>query len=379
MALDSYEEVVSWSDSILQAVESRRMPPWHADPSYGQWANDRSLSANERDTLLGWLRADCPGGRTVARQPAGDGRGWRIRPDVVLQLPQDEEIPASGRVPYRFVKVATGFTEDVWVRAAEVKPDNRKVAHHILVFAPLHGDGPSIDNGVLASYLPGDEPMELPEGYAKRVRAGVPLIFQIHYTPTGKPERDRSSIGLVLAGGPPVREVRTLNVENLNFEIPAGAPNHRVETFRRLEWPAELLSCTPHMHLRGKDFVYRAAYPGGETETLLSVPAYDFNWQTTYRLAHPLELPARSVIQCEAHYDNSAANPVNPDPSLPVRRGELTEDEMMLGFVEYAIPYVAPPARPWWRFGSRALAAGGILACALAAVLLRRRLRAATR
>jgi hypothetical protein len=332
MPLSRYAEVVALSESIREAVRANRMPPWHADPKYGKWANDRSLSAGERRTLLAWLDAGCPQGRPVAAAPPNED-GWRIKPDVVIECPE-QAVPASGLVSYRYVEAPTGFQTDVWVTAAEVRPGNRKVVHHCLVFAGEVG----FAGAMVASYLPGDEPLQLPAGYAKRIAAGCPLLFQLHYTATGRRERDRTAIGLVFAKEPPAKEVRTMKVEQLEFTIPAGAANYRIESTWVTAHPLELLTFTPHMHLRGKDFKYGVTYPDGKQETLLSVPRYDFNWQTGYRSAAPLEIPAGSRIDCVAHFDNSAGNPANPDPTRQVSQGESTDQEMMIGFVDYAVP-----------------------------------------
>lgn len=347
MPLGTYAEVTTWSESIREAVESRRMPPWGADPRHGRWSNDRSLSADERSALLAWIEAGCPEGEPI-RIAAAAATGWRIKPDVIFTMPEEVSVPANGQIPYQFAKVPTGFTEDVWVQAAEIRPGSKAV-HHILILAHPVDQVYSVEFDMLASYLPGDDPLELPPGYAKRLPAGAPLIFQIHYSPTGKPEKDRSSIGLVLAKEPPRREVRTANVELASFLIPAGAANHELKCTRTFNLDAELLSFTPHMHLRGKDFKYDIAHPDGKTETLLSVPKYDFNWQTTYRLDRPIAIAAGSRLDCTAHYDNSAANPHNPDPTQPVFPGPQTTEEMLIGFADYSVPRGAGPA--FWRPG----------------------------
>jgi hypothetical protein len=385
MALGSYTEAAAWSETVREAVTGRRMPPWGADPAFGRWANDRSLSAAERELLLAWIAGGCREGDPIRGESPPPTGGWRIKPDVVLTMPRDEVIPAAGSIPYRFVEVPSAFEDDVWVQAAEVRPGNRKAVHHVLVFAPLQGNVIAIDNGILASYLPGDDPLVLPPGYAKRIPGGMPLTFQLHYTATGRPETDRTSIGLVFAKKPPAREVRTLSVENQAIGIPPGAPNYEIAASREVDEPAELLCLTPHMHLRGKDFSYAVARPGEKAEMLLSVPRYDFNWQIGYRFREPVVLPAGSRIECVAHYDNSAANPNNPDPSARVGRGEMTDEEMMLGLVDIATPRKVreapvPPAPPTGeppvdrdsvvaicRFG------GGLLCGAVAVGLLRRR------
>lgn len=389
MALGSYADAAARADSIREAVDDRRMPPWGADPRYGTWRNDRSLSDRERSDLLAWIDAGCPEGMPVKNAAPVATPGWRVKPDVVLQLPQEEHIPATGEIDYRYIKVPTGFDHDVWVRAAEVRPGNRKVVHHALIFATRDGEDISVINGLLASFLPGDDPLELPPGYAKRIPAGVSLVFQMHYTTTGKPETDRSSIGLVLASEPPEHEVRSVNIEQTVFEIPPGAPNYPLRATVKFSGNAELLSLTPHMHLRGKDFEVVLTNPDGKGETLLAVPRYDFNWQISYRFARPFAVPAGSRVGCTAHFDNSAGNPANPDPNQMVVRGHQTGQEMMIGFVDYAVPRDAPsvfeqgsaapalllsaPPKPAWLLPGGLVLVGGVF-LVLAAVVRRSRL-----
>jgi hypothetical protein len=219
------------------------------------------------------------------------------------------------------------------------------VVHHIIVYVidPAKGRQRNIDgigNGFLAAYAPGDMPAVFAPGTAKKLPKGALLVFQMHYTPNGVEQDDRSSVGLIFAKEKPKYEVRTRAIANQFFAIPAGASNHEVKSESKFDQDAELLSLLPHMHLRGKDFVYKAVYPGGKTETLLSVPRYDFNWQSNYRVAKPIRLPAGTRIECTAHFDNSKDNPNNPDPSKGVIWGEQTWEEMMIGFVDY---YYAVP------------------------------------
>jgi peroxiredoxin len=353
MPLLTYEDVLAWSEMIQEVVAERRMPPWHADPAHGKFSNDRSLPAAARDTLLGWIDQECPAGDPADAPPArGFPKGWTIgEPDVVFRMESETKVPAKGGprgVPYRYFTVPTNFDEDKWVVAAEARPGNRAVVHHIIVYVSeasirderRHPDG--IGHGLLVAYAPGDLPAVFPAGAAKKIPRGSVLLFQMHYTPNGVEQTDRSSVGLIFAKGPPEREVVTRAVAQGRFEIPAGAASHEVKSATTFERDVELLGLMPHMHLRGKDFIYRVVYPGGKTETLLSVPRYDFNWQSNYRLARPLRLPAGTRVECTAHFDNSAANPNNPDPGAAVRWGDQTWQEMMIGFVDYA--WLAKPA-----------------------------------
>jgi hypothetical protein len=242
--------------------------------------------------------------------------------------------------------VPTKFPTDVWVQAAEAKPGNRALVHHIIVFVhPPKGrvsndTDDQIGNGFLTGYAPGDMPSVFEPGTAKRIPAGSELVFQMHYSPNGVEGDDQSSVALIFAKSPPRREVRTRGIDDQTLNIPKGANNYEVVASTTFKKEAEILGFMPHMHLRGKDFEYRIIYPAGRSATLLRVPHYDFNWQTTYRLKKPLKVPPLTRIQVVAHFDNSADNPNNPDPTKPVYWGEQTWDEMMIGFVDYY--YTAP-------------------------------------
>jgi hypothetical protein len=344
--LATYEDVLKRADTIREVVTEKRMPPWHADPRYGKFRNERRLTAEETDALLAWLdngrqfgdKKDLPEPRTYED-------GWVIgKPDLILELPEEQTIPASGVVPYQYFRTTTNFKEDVWIQAAEGRPGNRGIVHHIVVSIASprskNQQGPanrSFGEDILVGEAPGDIPLVLPPGVAKRLPAGADLIWQMHYTPNGKEGKDRSQLGLIFykEKEPPKRVAQTLGITNGGFAIPPGANNHLVESewvFRR---DALLLSFMPHMHLRGKDFEYRAEYPDGRKETILSVPHYDFAWQTQYRLAAPLLLPKGTKIHCTAHFDNSADNPANPDPKKEVTWGEQTWEEMMIGWIDY--------------------------------------------
>jgi peroxiredoxin/mono/diheme cytochrome c family protein len=346
MPLLTYRDALAWSEMIREVVDQGRMPPWSADPRYGHFSNDRRLSDADRRALLGWVDADCPEGDPHEAPPPREfAEGWRIgKPDVVLTMTEEARIPAraAGGVPYQYFTVPTNFPEDRWVHAAEARPGNRSVVHHIVVFVREpgkrgergHPDG--FGRGLLTAFAPGELAAVLPPGSAKKIPKGAVLLLQMHYTPNGVEQTDRSSVGLIFAKGPPQREARTRCVLNEGFTIPPGVDNHEVRAARTFERDVELLGLFPHMHLRGKDFTYRVVYPDGRRETLLSVPRYDFNWQSNYWLVRPLALPAGTRIECTAHFDNSRGNRNNPDPLKRVHWGDQTWDEMMIGFVDYA-------------------------------------------
>ena len=347
MPLLTYEDALSWSAMIREVIEEKRMPPWHADPKHGKFANDRSLAEKERTTLLGWIAQNCPKGDLKDMpKPKTFAEGWRIgKPDAVFAMKAPMTIPAKAGgngIRYQYATLVTNYDEDRWIQAAEAKPGNRGVVHHIVVYIlppgavrnPMGGREDGIGRGWLVAYAPGDMPAVYPTGVAKKLPKGATLLLQLHYTPNGVEGTDISSVGLMFAKEPPKHEAHTRGIAN-RMVIPPGDDNYEVKSAATFSRDAELLSLMPHMHLRGKDFSYRVVYPDGKSETLLSVPHYDFNWQSIYRLEKPLKLPAGARIECVAHFDNSAKNPNNPDPNKTVRWGEQTWEEMMIGFVDY--------------------------------------------
>jgi mono/diheme cytochrome c family protein/thiol-disulfide isomerase/thioredoxin len=340
-SLLTLDDARRWGQAIREAVDELRMPPWHADPRYGRFENDRSLSARERATIVAWVDQSMPAGNLAATPAARSfPEGWSIgQPDVVFELPDTFVVPASGTVPYQRFRVPTGFTEGKWVQAAEARPGDRSVVHHLLVFvhkSSQKADAISRTGPHLASYAPGDMPAVYPPGTAKYVPAGSELMFELHYTPTGRVKMDRSSVGLVFAKGPVTRLAVTTGIPGKDLRIPPGAPAHPVRSSHTFGADVHLLSLTPHMHLRGKDFTYTAVFPDGTKEILLSVPAYDFAWQSVYRLAEPKSMPRGTRIDCLAHFDNSAENPANPDPTQTVLWGSQSWEEMMTGYIDYA-------------------------------------------
>ncbi len=349
MALLTYEDATAWSGTIREVVHERRMPPWYADPRHGKFLNDRSLAAAARDTLLNWIDQGCAKGEDKDLPlPREFASSWIIgKPDAVYTMANPFTVPAQAPkrgVPYQWFVVAANFKEDVWVQAAEAKPGNRAVVHHIIAYImppgatrrERHEDG--IGNGFLVGYAPGDMPLVLAPGMAKRIPKGYTLVFQMHYTPNGTEQTDQSSLGIIFAKEPPKYEVHTRAIAQSRFAIPAGADNYEVASASTFQKEALLLSFLPHMHLRGKNFEYRVVYADGKTEIPLVVPRYDFAWQSNYRLENPIRLPANTRIECTAHFDNSPGNPNNPDPTKTVTWGEQTWEEMMIGFVDYIYP-----------------------------------------
>ena len=345
MALTTYKEVRPFAKAIREAVLANRMPVWLANPAHGDFRNDRRLTDVEKETISRWVAAGAPEGlqRDLPPLPTFT-KGWNIgQPDKIIDLGRYFEVPAKGTVDYQYFEVDSGFKEDVWIQAAEIRPDQRSVVHHVIVFM-LDANGKPVDTAggdLLVGWAPGDPPMQLPAGTAMRIRAGTRFRIQMHYTPNGKPTRDKTYFGLRFAPAPPEREAITGRAINGRIAIPPMAPDH-VETaawtFRR---PVEIIGYMPHMHVRGKAFRYSIVYPDGRREVLLDVPRYDFAWQLSYEPAKPLQVPAGARLECVARYDNSPNNPNNPDPKKEVRWGDQTWEEMLIGWFTYTVPATA--------------------------------------
>jgi mono/diheme cytochrome c family protein len=342
MPLLTYKQARPWAKSIREKVLDRSMPPWHADPAHGKFKNDRSLSKREIDTVVAWVDGGAKEGNPKDLPPLPEfHEGWRMgKPDVVLSMDKEFDVPPEGAVRYQYFYIPTNFKEDRWVQAAEVRAGNPAVVHHVIVFVV----GPDVmsrrglmrDNiSGLVGTAPGEEPMELPDGVGRKIKAGSTLVLQMHYTPNGTPQRDKTSVGLVFSRKPVEKELVGGAAMNRLFTIPAGADNHEVRSVYAFKEDARIMHLMPHMHLRGKDYQFKLIYPNGDAKILLSVPRYDFNWQTRYELAEPVFAPKGSRVECIAHFDNSPKNRWNPDPTRIVRWGQQTWEEMMIGFIGF--------------------------------------------
>lgn len=343
-ALETYEQVTARKAVLKRVVGDRTMPPWFAAPTpkgeHSPWANDRSLADEDRADLLTWLAGDLKkGDPSDAPLPRVYESGWLIgKPDATFQIPRPIAVKATGTMAYQNVRVETNFDTDRWVQALEVQPTAREVVHHVLVFALARGARPGRGEGFFAVYVPGNNTLIYPDGYAKKLPKGATLLFQIHYTPNGTATTDQTRLGLVFAKEPPRHEVHVTGIFNKDFTIPAGADNHRLEAkIPFVPWNAKVLAFFPHAHLRGKAARYEMKAPGGSPTRLLDVPHYDFNWQLVYRFAEPVSVPRGSLLTYTAWYDNSTGNPANPDPTKAVKWGQQTFEEMHLGYLEYVI------------------------------------------
>lgn len=359
MALRTYTEVRPYAKAIKQAVATRTMPPWHADPTVNHFANDRRLSDAEVAAIVKWADEGAPEGnpKNLPKLPEFT-QGWTIgKPDVTFDTGKDFKIPAEGVVPYQYFKVDPGFKEDTWIQAAEVRPGQRSQVHHIIVFVQ-EGNKGATRNGeqfsnMLIGYAPGVPTITWDSDTAFLVKPGSTLLFQVHYTPNGKESVDRSVLGLKLRTSKPAYRAFSGSATQFRLAIPPNDANYEAKATYVFKEDTTVMDLTPHMHLRGKAFKYVLTYPDGRSEELLNVPHYDFNWQLSYILAQPRKVPAGSKIEATAWYDNSANNKYNPDPTQTVKWGDQTFQEMMIGFFNYKVPADRPepapaaaPARP---------------------------------
>lgn len=344
-SLTDYQDAAGWADMIVEVTRSQQMPPWHASPEYGHFANDRHLSQEEIDLFQKWAEAGMPEGNPAdLPAPQTFTEGWQLprQPDHVVWMSEKPfQVPTSGTVKYQYFSVDTGLTEDKWIAAAEVIPGNRSVVHHVIVFMATEG-GKLFDEEqqMVVAYVPGMRITPFPKGMAKRLPKGARFVFQMHYTPNGVAGEDRTRIGLTFADPSEVtHEVKTAVAGNRRFKIEPQKDNQAFES-RAVKTPVEmqLLSLSPHMHLRGKSFRYELTTPDGKKETLLDVPHYDFNWQTAYWLNEPRTIPKGSKLVAFGSFDNSPNNLANPDPSKTVTWGEQSWDEMLLGYFDIAVP-----------------------------------------
>ncbi len=338
--LVNYDDVMGWEDMVVEVISENRMPPWLANPAHGEFKNDARLTDAEKDLIKTWVKNGCPKGDDAdLPAPPKFAEGWRYgTPDQVIKMNDEAfEVPADGVIDYQYYVVDPKWDEDKYIVAAEARPDNREVVHHIIAYLIPPGVDPreDFDRRMLVGYAPGSPPVILKEGLAIHVPAGSKLLFEMHYTPNGVAQADLSYIGVTFTDRARVKNVVNGRAAiNEDFAIPPHAEDYAVVAKYKSREDELLLRMVPHMHMRGKAFRFEAIYPDDRREVLLDVPAYDFNWQLSYELARPKLLPKGTQIVCTARYNNSASNRSNPDPNATVGWGEQSWEEMMIGFFD---------------------------------------------
>jgi hypothetical protein len=348
MPLRTYQEVRPFARAIRDRVVARRMPPWLADRTVGTFANDPSLTEQEITTIARWVEAGAPQGDPADMPPAPNFiEGWQLgEPDLIVDLPE-VQVPATGADLFPIPTVDVGLKEDRWVRAVEIRPGNREVSHHAVLFAGgsgiLQASNPA---NVLGVWAVGTPPNVYPDGTGRWLKKGLQITANLHYHPNGAATTDRTRIGFYFGAGDLKKEVTTGVAGNVTFEIPPHAAGHELRGVYVADQDISIISFFPHMHLRGKDMRMTATFPDGRKEDLLNVPAYDFNWQLFYYPAAKVSLPRGTRVDVIAHFDNSAANRANPDPGRAVRFGETTADEMMFGTFEFIPDEGVSPKTP---------------------------------
>jgi hypothetical protein len=390
MSFLTYPETRPWAAAIKKAVITKKMPPWFADPNYGHFRNERRLSAAELQTLVKWADSGATEGDPKDKPaPVRFAEGWSIgKPDLVVQFPRAIQIPATGLMDQSNLVVKVNFPRDAWIQAAEIRPGNAKVVHHMKawirppgsawlkdapegeLYVPKRGagmgagaptpqaesTGPRPAQEILAKYNPGVNAQEFTVGdAAKFIAAGSDIVFECHYTTTGKPETDLTKVAIVFATKAPKQRYVTLTaINNQRFVIPARAPNHEVKAESILQSDAKIAWVQPHMHYRARDYELRAFYPSGESEILMKAK-FDFNWQLGYEFEKPVLLPKGTRLEMTAHYDNTENNPFNPNPNIDVAYGPQSTDEMAVSFIGFVIDVNGDPMKLFPRRGSGAV------------------------
>jgi hypothetical protein len=338
-SLLNYDQVSSKAKTIARVVGEGQMPPWYAHPAHGQFANNPMLTAAEKEAIVTWASNGRETGdlAKAPQPPSFPDTKWAIgEPDLFTQAETPKKIPATGYIPYTYVTLPYIFPHDTWVQGIEIMPGNPNVVHHANLIFMLPGEKYNQATNFLTGKVPGGAPADLKDGTALRIPKGAQLTLQVHYVTTGKEEEDSIGVGLRFAKEPIRKRVRYKIIGNTKFEIAPNDMAYPVKSEKTLECDATILAMYSHMHLRGKDMTFTAIYPDGKDETLLAIPNYDFNWQLTYYYPHDSKkLPKDTKVEVVAHYDNSAFNTYNPDPSKAVKDGPQTFEEMMYGFFFY--------------------------------------------
>jgi len=357
-SLLNYADARKHAKTMASVTQKHLMPPWKADPALAIYHDMRVLSAGQIGLIQQWFADGTPEGRAADLPPPPKFTlGWTLgEPDVVFEPAESYTIEAEGRDVYRCFVIPAKYKEDRYIAAMEVRPGNRAVVHHVIAYLDTTGTarkrdeadpgpgytsfgGPGfLPQGSLGGWAPGNQPRLLPDGVGVLLPAGADIVLQVHYHKTGKPETDRTKLGLYFAKGEVTKRQRTFPVAYRQLKIPPGEANYTVSATLPIPWDVTLTQIMPHMHLIGREMTVTATLPDGTEKPLVHIPDWDFNWQMSYRFQEPVKLPRGSRVHLTARFDNSADNPRNPShPPRLVTRGEGTTDEMCMAFLNYTI------------------------------------------
>ncbi|NUN49466.1 MAG: redoxin domain-containing protein [Candidatus Brocadiae bacterium] len=356
MPLTDFEHAGAFAREIRSAVSERRMPPWKASAGVPM-KDDRRMTEEEIATLVRWADLDAPRGDPKDEPPLPEFRDeWTLgTPDLILEAPEFELSAQGPTDEYRHFVIPTDLPEDVWVSATDIRPGNARVVHHVLAYIDTSGTAEKLDakdpgvgysgegtwpgflpSGEMGGWAPGETPRSLPDGIGRRLRKGARVVLQVHYNRSGTAQTDRTRLGLYFSKTPVRQQIRWAEIVNWQFELPPGDAAHAVTARWKCDTNVTIYVVSPHQHLLGKSVKTEAILPDGTRTLLIEIADWDFKWQGAYVLQTPLKLPKGSIIEHTAVYDNSEANPRNPNrPPRPVRWGEKTTDEMCLGYVGY--------------------------------------------
>lgn len=358
-SLMGYENAKKWAPMLEATTADRIMPPWKAEPGYGEFEDENRLTDAQIETIRKWVESGAPRGdrRKEPAEPTFPEGGWSLgKPDAILSATQPFKIPAEGKDIYRNFVIKTDFKETKWVEAMEVKPGNARVVHHVIAFIDERGRSHALDgrendgqegyrtfggvefipDGSFGGWAPGLRARRYQKDSAFELKPGATVVLQIHYNPSGKPEEDLTQVGLFFSKNPPKHKIEIAWIANPLIRIPAGKADYTARWTMPILRERTVLGVMPHMHLLGRKMTARAVLPNRTIIPLIKINDWDFNWQLTYIYKKPITLPAGSRIEIEAVYDNSEDNPHNPHrPPKLVTWGEQTGDEMFLLVVPF--------------------------------------------
>jgi mono/diheme cytochrome c family protein len=347
----TYQDVVKHAVQIDKVTRERIMPPWKPVAGFGRFREEAHLSDRQIATISQWIVAGMPEGPESDRPAAPQfASGWQLgEPDLILEMPHGFSVGAAGDDVHQHFVLPTGLKRDRMVEAIEFRPGNPAVVHHAGFYLDVTGAARKLDAadpdigyaggpgpqflsyGKLRSWLPGMRPQRLPRGFGQLVRKGTDIMMEIHYQRSGKPETDRSSVGIYFAPPASKQIVSEIQVMDTTLEIPAGATRYHQHATYTLPTATTLLDVAPHMHFLGREVKAEAHLPDGRVEPLIWIRDWDFNWQGQYVYLKPIRLPAGTKIKCDYYFDNSAGNSRNPnEPPQPVPWGEQSKEEMAI-------------------------------------------------